>query len=300
MKPGGVYIDATLGGGGHSFEIARRLTTGRLIGIDQDADAIEAAKIRLAPFGEKITVVQDNFRNILPVLGKLGLKAADGILMDLGVSSHQLDTAGRGFSYNADAPLDMRMDKEATLSAFEVVNTYSEAALTRILRDYGEERFASRIARLIVKRRENQPIATTFELVDVIKGGIPAPSRREGGHPAKRSFQAIRIEVNRELAVLEEGLDAALKALAPGGRLAVITFHSLEDRIVKSTFAEWAKGCICPKDFPVCVCNRKPMVKLVTKKPVVPDQTEEEENNRARSAKLRAIEKTQETLGEGN
>jgi 16S rRNA (cytosine1402-N4)-methyltransferase len=291
IKSDGLYVDATMGGGGHSFEIVRRLTTGRLIGIDQDKDAIGAATERLKPYLDKVTIVCDNFCNISQILEKLHIEKIDGILMDLGVSSYQLDEAERGFSYHADAPLDMRMAKGQGLSAYEVVNTYSKEHLTKILKEYGEEKFAGRIAQRICLRRETSPIVTTQELVDVIKEGIPAAARREGGHPAKRSFQAIRIEVNQELEVLKKGMEDALEALAPDGRMAIITFHSLEDRIVKSTFAEWAKGCICPKDFPVCVCNHRPRVKLVSKKPIVPTQAEEAQNNRSRSAKLRVAQK---------
>lgn len=291
IKPDGIYIDATMGGGGHSFEIIKRLTGGRLIGIDQDEEAIAAAKERLAPYLDKLTVVNNNFCNISSILIELGISQVDGILMDLGVSSYQLDTGERGFSYHTDAPLNMRMSKDKGITAYDVVNTYSKEQLQQIMWDFGEEKFAKRIAFFICAHREEKPISTTLELVDIIKEGIPASKRREGGHPAKRTFQAIRIEVNKELDVLQEGLTGGIESLAPGGRMAVITFHSLEDRIVKSTFAEWASGCTCPRDFPVCVCNHRPKVKLVFRKPITATQTELEENNRSRSAKLRVVEK---------
>lgn len=291
IKPDGIYVDGTAGGGGHSSGIAARLTTGRLIAIDQDADAIRAAGERLAEYGDRVTLVRDNFRNVSSVLDSLGIERIDGILLDLGVSSYQLDTAERGFSYNADAPLDMKMDQRRKLSAYNVINEYSADRLRRILYDYGEERFAPRIAAAIVAQRQKAPIETTGQLVDIIKGAIPAAAREGGHHPAKRSFQAIRIEVNGELDVIEPALSAAVARLDRGGRAAVITFHSLEDRIVKKTFATLASGCTCPKDFPVCVCGKKPVVKNVSGKPIQPGEAELAANPRSRSAKLRVAEK---------
>lgn len=291
IKPDGIYVDGTAGGGGHSSGIASRLTTGRLISIDQDAAAISAAGERLAEFGERVTLVRDNFCNVSRVLDDLGIHHIDGILLDLGVSSYQLDTAERGFSYNADAPLDMKMDRRRELSAYNVVNEYSVERLRKILYDYGEERFAPKIAAAIVARRAKAPIETTGQLVDVIKSAIPASAREGGHHPAKRSFQAIRIEVNGELDVIEPAIRAAVEKMNRGGRIAIITFHSLEDRIVKQTFASLASGCTCPKDFPVCVCGKKPVVKNVSGKPIVPGEVELAENPRSRSAKLRVAEK---------
>ncbi len=291
IKPDGIYVDGTCGGGGHSFEIAGRLTTGRLIGIDQDEAAIAAAGTRLAVYGERVTLVRNNFRHVGDVLDSLGIEKIDGILLDLGVSSYQLDTPERGFSYMADAPLDMRMDKRADKTAYDVVNGYSEFDLRRILFDYGEERFAPRIASRIVQAREEKPIETTGELVSLIKSAIPAAAREGGHHPAKRSFQAIRIEVNAELDVIRPALEAAMDKLAPGGRMAVITFHSLEDRIVKETFASMAGGCTCPRGLPVCVCGKKPSVKVISRKPILPDDGELADNPRSRSAKLRVAEK---------
>lgn len=291
IKPDGIYVDGTAGGGGHSSGIASRLTTGRLIAIDQDAAAIQAAGERLAAYGDRVTLVRDNFRNVSGVLDSLGIDHIDGILLDLGVSSYQLDTSERGFSYNANAPLDMKMDQRRALSAYNVVNEYSADRLRKILYDYGEERFAPRIAAAIVAQRQKAPIETTGQLVDIIKGAIPASAREGGHHPAKRSFQAIRIEVNGELDVIEPALRAAVARLNRGGRAAVITFHSLEDRIVKQTFASLASGCTCPKDFPVCVCGKKPVVKNVSGKPIQPGETELAENPRSRSAKLRVAEK---------
>lgn len=291
IKPDGIYVDGTAGGGGHSSGIASRLTTGRLISIDQDAAAISAAGERLAEFGERVTLVRDNFCNVSRVLDDLGIHHIDGILLDLGVSSYQLDTAERGFSYNADAPLDMKMDRRRELSAYNVVNEYSVERLRKILYDYGEERFAPKIAAAIVARRAKAPIETTGQLVDVIKSAIPASAREGGHHPAKRSFQAIRIEVNGELDVIEPAIRAAVGKMNRGGRIAIITFHSLEDRIVKQTFASLASGCTCPKDFPVCVCGKKPVVKNVSGKPIVPGEVELAENPRSRSAKLRVAEK---------
>ena len=291
IKEDGIYIDGTAGGGGHSFEIAKRLTTGLLIAVDQDADAIEAAGKRLAPFGDRVKIVRDNFCNLASVCASLGIDKIDGLLLDLGVSSYQLDTAERGFSYMADAPLDMRMDKRSALDAYRVVNEYSEAELKRIIWEYGEERFSGRIAARIVKERTNKPITTTGELVQLIKSAMPAGVREGGSHPAKRTFQAIRIEVNKELNVIAPAIDSAVNLLDEGGRIAIITFHSLEDRIVKETFAEAASGCTCPRDFPVCVCGKKPRLRLVNRKPILPSAEELAENHRSHSAKLRVAEK---------
>ena len=289
IKPDGIYIDGTAGGAGHSREIAKRLTTGRLIAVDKDPDAIAVATERLKPYS-CATVVRNDFRNIKAIADELGIEKVDGILLDLGVSSHQLDEAQRGFSYHSDAPLDMRMSQQG-MSARDVVNGYSEKDITRILRDYGEEKFASRIARAIVTAREKAPIETTLQLAEIIKNAIPAATRREGGHPAKRSFQAIRIEVNGELTALECALDDAFDLLAVGGRLSIITFHSLEDRMCKRRFAEFTSGCTCPPEFPVCVCGKTPRGKLTTKKPITAGEEELAENNRSRSAKLRTIQK---------
>ena len=291
IRPDGIYVDGTAGGGGHSAAIASHLESGRLIAIDQDEAAIEAAGKRLAPFGERAVVVRSNFSELERVVHEQGYEQIDGLLLDLGVSSYQLDTAERGFSYSADAPLDMRMDKRKALTAYEVVNTYSEAALRKILYDYGEERFAPSIAAAIVRERARKPIETTSELSELIKRSIPPFAREGGHHPAKRSFQAIRIEVNGELAIIEPTIRTAVSLLRPGGRLAVITFHSLEDRPVKQTMADLARGCTCPKEFPVCVCGRKPVVRVITRKPILPSAKELEENPRSRSAKLRVAEK---------
>lgn len=291
IKPDGIYVDGTAGGGGHSFEIAKRLTTGRLIAIDQDADAIAAAGERLRPYGDRVTLVRDNFSNLASVSKALGIEKIDGLLLDLGVSSYQLDTAERGFSYMSDAPLDMRMDKRSELDAWKVVNTYSEAEIKRILSEYGEERFSGRIARAIVEARTKHSIDTTGELVHVIVSAIPAGAREGGSHPAKRSFQAIRIEVNKELSVIAPAIDSAVTLLNQGGRLAILTFHSLEDRMVKQTFAVAAKGCTCPRNFPVCVCGNKPKLKVITSKPLLPREEELAENSRSHSAKLRVAEK---------
>ena len=291
IKEDGIYVDGTAGGGGHSFEIAKRLTTGTLIAVDQDADAIEAAGKRLAPFADRVKIVRDNFSNLASVCASLGISKIDGLLLDLGVSSYQLDTADRGFSYMADAPLDMRMDKRAALDAFRVVNEYSEAELKRIIWEYGEERFSGRIAAKIVSQRAEQPIYTTGELVQLIKSAIPAGMREGGSHPAKRTFQAIRIEVNKELNVIAPAIDSAVNLLDEGGRIAIITFHSLEDRIVKETFAAKASGCTCPRDFPVCVCGKKPQLRVITRKPILPSEKELSENHRSHSAKLRVAEK---------
>lgn len=291
IKPDGIYVDGTAGGGGHSFAIASRLTTGRLIAIDQDEAAIAAASARLAPLGERAVVVRSNFRQIAQVCEQLGVVGIDGLLLDLGVSSYQLDTPERGFSYQADAPLDMRMDKRNPLSAYEVVNTYPQEELRRILFEYGEERFAPRIAASICRAREEAPICTTGELVELIKKSMPAAARDGGHHPAKRSFQAIRIEVNAELDVIAPAIRSAVNLLRPGGRIVIITFHSLEDRIVKQTFSELTGGCTCPKNFPVCVCGNRPQVKIVTRKPILPTSAELEENRRSHSAKVRVAEK---------
>ena len=291
IKPDGVYIDGTAGGGGHSFEIARRLVGGRLVCIDQDSAAIEAASKKLAPFSDRVTIVRNNFSHVREVCEELGIEKIDGMLLDLGVSSYQLDTAERGFSYNADAPLDMRMDSRASLDAYTVVNSYSAQDLTKILFDYGEERFSRQIVSAIVAEREKAPIESTAQLAAIIKGAIPARAREGGHHPAKRSFQAIRIEVNRELDVIAPAINDGVKLLSKGGRMAIITFHSLEDRIVKQAYAKLAEGCTCPKSLPICVCNNKPTVKVITKHPIVPSETELSENPRSRSAKLRVAEK---------
>lgn len=291
IKPDGIYVDGTLGGAGHSSQIAKRLTTGRLIGIDRDPVALKAAGERLAPYADRVTLVHSNFCEIASVLEELGISGVDGILLDLGVSSPQLDDGSRGFSYMADAPLDMRMNSEDSLSAYDVVNTWSQEELKRILYDYGEERYAPQIARAICNKREVSPIQTTLELVDVIRSAMPAAALREKQHPAKRSFQAIRIAVNDELGSVEKVMRDAIPALNPGGRLAIITFHSLEDRIVKNGMAAASKGCTCPPNFPVCVCGKKPQVKLVSRKPIVSSQEELDRNPRARSAKLRVCEK---------
>lgn len=291
IKPDGVYVDGTAGGGGHSYEIASRLTSGRLIAIDQDEAAIAAAGARLSPLGERAQVVRNNFCEIAAVCRELGIDGIDGLLLDLGVSSYQLDTPERGFSYSVDAPLDMRMDKRKSLDAYEVVNGYSEARLKKILYEYGEERYAPAIAAAIVRERAKHPIETTAELSDLIKRSMPPAAREGGHHPAKRSFQAIRIEVNGELDVIEPAIRDAVSLLKPGGRVAIITFHSLEDRIVKQTFADLGRGCVCPKEFPICVCGRKPILNLVNKKPILPSAAELAENPRSRSAKLRVAEK---------
>ena len=290
-KPDCIYVDGTLGGAGHSSRIAAKLTTGRLIGIDRDNVALEAAAERLRPFEDRVTLVHANFCDMDQALEKLGIDKVDGILLDLGVSSPQLDDGQRGFSYMTDAPLDMRMNGEDVRDARQIVNTWSYEELKRILYDYGEERFAPRIAAAICRRREQAPIETTLELVDVIKSAMPASALREKQHPAKRSFQAIRIAVNDELGAVETVMKKAVPLLNPGGRLAVITFHSLEDRIVKNAMAEAAKGCTCPPSFPVCVCGKKPQVRIVTRKPIVSGEEELERNPRARSAKLRICEK---------
>ena len=291
IKPDGIYVDGTLGGAGHSSKIAERLTTGRLIGIDRDPIALKAAGERLQPFQDNVTLVHSNFCEIAQVLQDLDVSGVDGILLDLGVSSPQLDDAARGFSYMLDAPLDMRMNSEDTLDAYAVVNTWPQEELRRILYTYGEERYAPQIAAAICRRREEKPIETTLQLVDVIRSAMPPAALREKQHPAKRSFQAIRIAVNDELGSVEKVMRDAFSVLNPGGRLAVITFHSLEDRIVKMAMAEAAKGCTCPPSFPVCVCGKKPLVKLISRKPIVASNKELEENPRSRSAKLRVCEK---------
>ena len=291
VRPEGIYLDGTLGRAGHSLEILRRLTTGRLIGVDRDLAAIEAARERLAEFGDRVTLVRGNFSDLGDILQNLGIVGVDGMLFDLGVSSPQLDEPRRGFSYMHDAPLDMRMDETAALDAFQVVNTWSYEELRRILFEYGEERYAPQIARAVVRAREDKPVGTTGELAELIRSAMPSKALREKQHPAKRTFQAIRIAVNDELACVERMLRGAVPRLNRGGRLAVITFHSLEDRIVKTGLAEFARGCTCPPDFPVCVCGRTPEIRLVNKKPILPGPGEIEENSRARSAKLRVAEK---------
>lgn len=291
IRPDGIYVDGTLGRAGHSREIAKRLTTGRLICIDRDQAALDAAPQRLEGLMDRVTLVHGNFGDLTDILDELGLDKVDGMLFDLGVSSPQLDDAARGFSYMQDAPLDMRMDQSSALTAREVVNQWPEAELKRILWSYGEERYAPAIARTIVQRRADRPIETTLELVDVIKGAMPAAALREKQHPAKRSFQAIRIAVNDELGAVERMVGEAVPRLNAGGRLAIISFHSLEDRIVKVGMAEFAKGCTCPPDFPVCVCGKKPQIRLTPRKPIVADAEELKINPRARSAKLRVAEK---------
>ena len=292
IKADGIYVDGTLGGGGHSFHIAQRLSDkGRLIGIDQDEDAIEAATKRLAQFKQRVTIVRDNYEHFQEILSTLSIPAVDGILLDLGVSSYQFDEADRGFSYLFDAPLDMRMDKRQDFTAKDLINSYSEAELYHIIRDYGEDKFAKNIAKHIVLERAKKPIETTFELSEVISHAIPMKMRVQGGHPAKKTFQAIRIALNRELEVLEESLDGMIKALKPGGRLCIITFHSLEDRIVKRAFRTAEDPCICPKDFPICTCGRKSLGKVISKKAILPSDLEREENPRSKSAKLRIFER---------
>lgn len=292
IKPNGIYVDGTAGGAGHSTQIAKKLDFeqgGRLISIDKDPDAIQTATQRLVPY-PAARVVQGDFKDIPEILNRLGIDKVDGIMLDLGVSSHQLDTGERGFSYHYDSKLDMRMSQDG-LSAYDVVNTYSKEDLTRILRDYGEEKFASKIAFTIVQAREKKPVETTFELVDLIKAALPAVAKRGKGHPAKQTFQAIRIEVNHELDYLKECIDGSFDCLKPGGRFCIITFHSLEDRIVKQKFASYTVGCTCPPEFPVCVCGKKPRAKLVCRKPIEPGKEEIEQNNRSRSAKLRVLER---------
>lgn len=292
VKPGGTYVDCTLGGAGHSGEILRRSTPGGLlIGLDQDENALTVARERLAPYGDRARLVKTNFEQIASVIERLGVGPVDGVMMDIGVSSHQFDEGERGFSYHQDAPLDMRMDRENPVSAATVVNEWDEVEIARILWEYSDEKWSKRIAQFIGQARKQKPIETTGELVEIIKAAIPAAARRDGPHPARRTFQAIRIAVNDELGVLERGLEGALAVLKPGGRLAVITFHSLEDRIVKQTFARWVQPCTCPTSIPVCVCGKKPMADHVTRKPVTASAAELEANPRSRSAKLRAIAK---------
>ncbi len=297
IRPEGIYVDGTLGGGGHSYEICRRLSEkGRLVGIDQDAAAIEAAQERLGEFKDKVTIIRSNYCDMKKELTAIGITAVDGIVLDLGVSSYQLDTADRGFTYREDALLDMRMDQRQSMTARDIVNGYSEMELYRVIRDYGEDKFAKNIAKHIVSERQKKSIETTGELIQIIKAAIPMKVRAVGGHPAKKTFQAIRIELNRELEVLENSLDDMIDLLNDGGRICVITFHSLEDRIVKNIFRRNENPCICPKEFPVCVCGRKPKGKVITRKPIVPGNEELEENKRAKSSKLRVFERRTELL----
>lgn len=291
IKKDGIYIDGTMGGGGHSLAICEKLTTGRLIAIDQDLNAHIAAKQTLKNHLQKITFVHDNFENIKMILQNLNIEKVDGVLLDIGVSSHQLDESERGFSYQKDAPLDMRMDNTSDFSAYDVINTYTEEQLYTIIWEYGEERWAKRIAKFIVEQRQLKPIQTTTELVECIKKAIPKGARKDGPHPAKRTFQAIRIEVNRELEVLQKAVTDAVTVLNTKGRLCVITFHSLEDRIVKNAFRLQENPCICPKEFPVCVCGKKQIAKVITRKPILPSEQELEQNHRSRSAKLRVLER---------
>lgn len=291
IKPDGIYVDGTLGGGGHAYEVCRRLgEKGSIVGIDQDAAAIEAASARLKGFGEKVTIVRSNYCDMKSKLHELGIDKVDGIVLDLGVSSYQLDTAERGFSYREDAPLDMRMDTRQKMTARDIVNDYTEADLYRVIRDYGEDKFAKNIAKHIVQARAVKPVETTAELSEIIRASIPMKFQKKSGHPAKRTFQAIRIELNRELDVLRDSLDDMIDLLNPGGRLCIITFHSLEDRIVKSAFRKNENPCTCPPDFPVCVCEKKSKGSIITKKPILPSEEELEYNSRSKSAKLRIFE----------
>lgn len=292
IKPDGIYVDGTLGGGGHSYEIAKRLSGGgRLIGIDQDEDAIKAAGKRLEPYMDRVTIVRNNYCNMDKVLDELGIDKVDGIMLDLGVSSYQLDAEDRGFTYNVDTALDMRMDQRQEITAKDIVNEYSEFDLYRIIRDYGEDRFAKNIAKHIVAARQEKPIETTFELNDIIKAAIPMKVRATGGHPSKRTYQAIRIELNKELEVLENSIDMMIDRLKPEGRLCIITFHSLEDRIVKTRFRNNENPCTCPPSFPACVCGKVPKGRVITRKPVVPTDEEINENSRSKSSKLRVFER---------
>lgn len=292
IKPDGIYLDGTLGGGGHAYHVCKRLSDkGRFIGIDQDADAIKAASARLEEFGSLVTIIRNNYCNAKAALAEIGVEKVDGIVLDLGVSSYQLDTVERGFTYNYDTALDMRMDQRQSLTARDIVNDYSEKDLYRIIKDYGEDQFAKNIAKHIVKAREIKPIETTFELNELIKAAIPAKMRATGGHPSKRTFQAIRIECNHELDVLRNSLDDFINMLNPGGRLCIITFHSLEDRIVKTIYREKENPCTCPSEFPVCVCGKVPLGKATPRKPILPSKEELEENSRSKSAKLRVFER---------
>lgn len=293
IKPDGIYVDGTLGGGGHAYEVCRRLgKQGSIVGIDQDEAAIEAAGFRLKDFGEKVTIVRSNYCNMKSKLQELGIDKVDGIVLDLGVSSYQLDTAERGFSYREDAPLDMRMDTRQKMTARDIVNDYSEMELYRVIRDYGEDKFAKNIAKHIVIAREKEPIETTGQLTEIIRQAIPMKYQKKSGHPAKRTFQAIRIELNRELEVLRDSLDDMIELLNPGGRLCIITFHSLEDRIVKSAFKKNENPCACPPDFPVCVCGKKSKGSIITRKPILPSEEELANNSRSKSAKLRIFERS--------
>ena len=291
INPEGIYLDGTLGGGGHAYHVCSHLSTGRFIGIDQDEAAIEAAGKRLEQFADKVTIVRSNYSQMRKVLKELGIEGVDGIVLDLGVSSYQLDTVERGFSYRFDTALDMRMDNRQSLTAKEIINEYAEKDLYRIIRDYGEDQFAKNIAKHIVRAREIKPITTTFELNEIIKAAIPARMRKTGGHPSKKTFQAIRIECNRELEVLRDTLDDMIDLLKPGGRLCIITFHSLEDRMVKTAFKKAENPCVCPSHFPVCVCGNASKGKVITRKPILPSQEELEINSRSKSAKLRVFEK---------
>ncbi len=291
IKPDGIYVDGTLGGGGHAFEVCKNITSGHFYGIDQDDAAIAAAGERLSIYGDRVTIIRNNYRNAKAALHELGVDKVDGIVLDLGVSSHQLDTEDRGFSYRYDAPLDMRMDRRQTLTARDIVNDYSEIELFHIIRDYGEDQFAKNIAKHIVRARADKPIETTFELNEIIKAAIPA-KMRQNGHPSKQTFQAIRIECNRELDVLKNSLDDFIDMLNPGGRLCIITFHSLEDRIVKTLFKKNENPCTCPPEFPVCVCGKTSKGKVITRKPILPSARELEENSRSKSAKLRVFQKS--------
>ncbi|TCS80764.1 16S rRNA (cytosine(1402)-N(4))-methyltransferase RsmH [Muricomes intestini] len=293
VKPDGIYVDATLGGGGHAFEVCKRLSSkGSFIGIDQDAAAIEAAGIRLIDFGEKVTIIRSNYCDMKPRLRELGIEKVDGITLDLGVSSYQLDTAERGFSYRTDAPLDMRMDQRQRRTAKDIINDYSESDLYRVIRDYGEDRFAKNIAKHIVRARGKGPIETTGQLNEIIRQAVPMKFQKTSGHPSKRTFQAIRIELNHELDVLKDTLDDMIDLLNPGGRICIITFHSLEDRIVKSAFRKNENPCTCPPDFPVCVCGKVSKGRAITKKPILPSEEELAENSRSKSAKLRVFERS--------